>query len=150
LRRISKIFSIFMSEMFIYLKTTLSRSFLALYNEYSVKIISALYWMPRISKIFDSIQWRSQLDNWGGGPGNEVVYRLNNIGTWLIECLTSIYILRRFSKIYSIFTSKTTLSLLASLRHRDLRLDSACAFALLKKKSGVPRERSFTQHEKRM
>ena len=25
-----------------------------------------------------------------------------------------------------------------SSRHRDLRLDSACAFALLKKKSGVP------------
>ena len=39
------IFSIFMSqmsEMFIYLKPTLSRSFLPLYNEYNVKIISAL------------------------------------------------------------------------------------------------------------
>ena len=35
--RISKIFSIFMSEMFIDLKTTLSRSFLALYNEYTSK-----------------------------------------------------------------------------------------------------------------
>ena len=35
---------------------------------------------------------------------------------------------------------KTTLSLLPSIssRHRDLRLDSACAFALLKKKSGIP------------
>jgi hypothetical protein len=42
LRRISKIFSIFTSEMFIHLKTTLPRSFLALYNEYTVKIISAL------------------------------------------------------------------------------------------------------------
>jgi hypothetical protein len=61
LRRISKIFSIFMSEMFIYLKTTLSRFCLhvlqprtqgiypgnevartvPLYNEYAVKIISA-------------------------------------------------------------------------------------------------------------
>ena len=41
-------------------------------------------------------------------------------------------ILRRFSKIYSIFTPSK------SSRHRDLRLDSASAFALLKKKSGVP------------
>ena len=44
LRRVSKIFSIFMSEMFIYLKTTLSRFCLRtvpLYNEYAVKIISA-------------------------------------------------------------------------------------------------------------
>ena len=41
--RISKIFAIFMSEMFyIYFKTILYRSFLVVYNEYIVKIILTL------------------------------------------------------------------------------------------------------------
>ena len=38
---------------------------------------------------------------------------------------------------------------IVSIRHAivDLRLDSACAFERLRKKSGVPGERSFTQHD---
>jgi hypothetical protein len=81
--------------------------------------------------------------------------KLKLIKTYLRQCpscITSIYMLRRFSKIYwslLIFTSKIFIYLKTTLcKHRhaivDLRLDSACAFALLKKKSGVPGDRSFT------
>jgi hypothetical protein len=50
--KISKIFSIFTSEMFILLKKALSSSFPALYNEYIVyKIISAPEWMPIMHNI---------------------------------------------------------------------------------------------------
>jgi hypothetical protein len=100
-------------EMFIHLKKALSSSFPALYkyNEYTVyKIISILDWMPI----------------------------MHNINLYVAQILKDLLIFT--SKIYIYIFENNTVSLLRSIVTPLLihRLDSACAVALLKKKSGVP------------
>ena len=144
---------------------------LRLYNIYTVRycLLSALNPMPvmhsihvytvliicemfiplkfennNVSFLHSSLQW---------------IYHQNNIGTYLNARNASqrfIYFINslRFTQYSRLNVWKQTFSLLCNPSFaKCLRLDGACAFALLKKESRITGERkfiSFTRHDKRM